>query len=61
MVADVETFLGTALFTRCISTGGPSMRGSGWWEHLLKTEEAYLSNSQAFMSLMFDVEGAMGR
>ena len=37
------------------------IRGSGWWEHLLKTEEAYLSSSQDFMSLMLDVDGAMGR
>ena len=61
MVAGVETFLGIAFSTRCIYTGEPSMRGSGWWVHLLKAEDVYLLSNHAFISAMLEVEGAIGR
>ena len=37
------------------------MRGSGWWVHLLKAEDAYRLSSHDFISAMLEVEGAMGR
>ena len=61
MVAGVETFLSMALSTRLISTGRPSMRGSGWWVHLLKAEDEYRLISHDFIFAMLDVERAMGR
>jgi hypothetical protein len=58
MLAGVWHALGVAVGSMCISTGGPSIHGSGRWGQVLNVDEAYRSRSHVFIrSLFSSVQG----